>query len=187
MPTTPELIEQIVSEISSTMKQVDAEQISLLQSAILDANRIFIVGKGRTGLQMKAFAMRLMHLGLAVHVIDDVTTPAIQSGDLLLIGSGSGRTPSLINYAETCQKLGVPLALITGNPTAPLADLAKTAVLIPATNFKSGSYAGTTSVMKMGSLFEHVLGLLCDLMIIHLADALDQQDAMMNTRHANLE
>ena len=39
----------------------------------------------------------------------------------------------------------------------------------------------------MGSLFEHCLGLLCDLLIIRLKVALNVDEAQMNARHANLE
>lgn len=40
-----------------------------------------------------------MHLGLQVYVVDDVTTPAIKTEDLLIIGSASGNTKSLVQYA----------------------------------------------------------------------------------------
>jgi hypothetical protein len=60
---------------------------------ILAANRVFVVGAGRTGLALKMAAMRLMHLGLVVHVAGEVTSPAIGRCDLLLVASGSG-TPA---------------------------------------------------------------------------------------------
>lgn len=84
---TNKLIDAILDSLSSTIHEVDIGQIDTLQEALLKAKRIFIAGKGRTGLQMRAFARRLMHLGLPVHVVDDVTTPGIERGDLLLIGS----------------------------------------------------------------------------------------------------
>lgn len=185
--TTKTLITEILADLSATLDQVDVDPINMLQTAILDANRIFVVGKGRTGLQMRAFAMRLMHLGLQVHVVDDVTTPAIQAGDLLIIGSGSGRTASLVRYAESVQSIGASLATITGNQASPIAKLAQIIVYIPASNFKSDSRAENKSVFVMGSLFEHSLGLLCDLMVIQLKEMLNQSEDDMNARHANLE
>ena len=184
---THDLMTAIVNDLSQTLQQVDAGQIESLESAILNAKRIFVAGKGRTGLQMKAFAMRLMHLGLTVYVVDEVTTPGIQAGDLLIIGTGSGRTASLIRYTETVQKYGASLATITGNQSSPIAESADVVVYIPASNFKSGQADTTQSVLVMGSLFEHVLGLLCDLMVIQLKQALDQSEDAMNARHANLE
>ena len=111
---TPELIDAIQGDIGRALRQVDPGQVDDLCAAILSADRIFIAGKGRSGLQMKAFAMRLMHLGVTVHVVDDVTTPAIAAADLLLIGSASGRTGSLLRYIDTARETGARLATITG-------------------------------------------------------------------------
>ena len=115
------------------------------------------------------------------------TTPAIGSGDLLLIGSSSGRTGSLLRYIDTVRATGASMATFTGNLDSPIADAAGTLVYIPATNFKAGRGTGEGSVLVMGSLFEHCLGLLCDLVIIQLKAALDMPEEAMNARHANLE
>ena len=182
-----ELVNAILADVGRTLRQVDADEVEALLSALLSAERVYLAGKGRTGLQMRAFAMRLMHLGLTVHVVDDVTTPAIGAGDLLLIGSSSGRTGSLLRYVETVDATGARLATLTGNIESPIAAAADNRIYIPATNFKAGGKAGADSVLVMGSLFEHCLGLLCDLLIIRLKAALDVDEAQMNARHANLE
>lgn len=181
-----ELVDAILADVGRTLRQVDADEVEALGAALLSAERVFLAGKGRTGLQMRAFAMRLMHLGLRAHVVDDVTTPALGPGDLLLIGSSSGRTGSLLRYVETVGAAGARLATLTGNLESPIAAAAGFRVYIPATNFKAGGRAGE-SVLVMGSLFEHCLGLLCDLLIIRLKAALNVDEAAMNARHANLE
>jgi len=180
---TSNLMTSIINDLSRTLNQINQDDIEALEAAILNAERIFIAGKGRTGLQMRAFAMRLMHLGLTVHVVDDVTTPSIQRGDLLIIGSGSGKTASLVRYAETCADIGADLATITGNRESPIAEQAETVVHIPASKGEDKM----DTVLLMGSLFEHTLGLLCDLMVIQLKAKLDQSEGDMNTRHANLQ
>lgn len=182
-----QLIEAILSDLRRILTRVDPAQIETMHNALVSAKRIFIAGKGRSGLQMKAFAMRLMHLGLSVHVVDDVTTPALAEGDLLLIGSSSGRTGSLLRYVETARATGATMATITGNAESPIAAAAQTLLYIPATNFKAGHQHGEKSVLVMGSLFEHSLGLICDLLIIGLKQSLDVAESEMNTRHANLE
>ncbi len=182
-----ELVDAILADVGRTLRQVDAGEVEAMAPALLSAQRIFLAGKGRTGLQMRAFAMRLMHLGLRVHVVDDVTTPALGAGDLLLIGSSSGRTGSLLRYAETVGATGARLATLTGNLDSPIAAAADFRVYIPASNFKADARAGADSVLVMGSLFEHCLGLLCDLLIIRLKAALNVDEARMNARHANLE
>ena len=115
MKAHDEMVDAILGDVGRTLRQVDADEVEALGAALLAAERVFVAGKGRTGLQMRAFAMRLMHLGLIVHVVDDVTTPAIGAGDLLLIGSSSGRTGSLLRYIETVGTTGARLATLTGN------------------------------------------------------------------------
>ena len=184
---TPELIDAILADIGRALRQVDPAQVDEICAAIQSADRIFITGKGRSGLQMKAFAMRLMHLGFCVHVVDDVTTPAIGAGDLLLIGSSSGRTGSLLRYVDTAREAGARLATFTGVMDSPIAAAAASGAYIPATNFKAGSPSAVDSVLVMGSLFEHCLGLLCDLIVIRLKAARGMDETAMNARHANLE
>lgn len=53
---------------------IDRGQIRDLADALIRANRI-VTGEGRPGFMAKAFAMRLMHLGLPVSVIGETTTP----------------------------------------------------------------------------------------------------------------
>ena len=184
---TPDLIDAMLADLSRALRAVNPAEIDALQAALLSADRIFIAGKGRSGLQMRAFAMRLMHLGLTVHVVDDVTTPAIGAGDLLLIGSSSGRTASLLRHIDTARESGAALAALTGNLDSPIAAAADTIVYIAATNFKAGRGGSGDTVFVMGSLFEHCLGLLCDLIIICLKAALAVDESAMNARHANLE
>ena len=79
------------------------------------------------------------------------------------------------------------MVAFTGLPESPIAEAAKSIVHIPATNFKAGRQTGVDSVLVMGSLFEHCLGLLCDLIIIRLKAAREIDESAMNARHANLE
>lgn len=184
---TPDLIESIIADIGRVLRKVEPAQVDGICAAITAADRIFVAGKGRSGLQMRAFAMRLMHLGLTAHVVDDVTTPAIGAGDLLLLGSASGHTSSLLRYVDTARETGAALAAFSGNLDSPIAAAARTVAYIPASNFKAGRNTGADSVLVMGSLFEHCLGLLCELIIICLKAAREVDEAAMNARHANLE
>ena len=190
---TREHIDSMLQSLADTLHQIDADQVDALKKAILAADRIFVAGKGRSGLQMRAFAMRLMHLGLKAHVVDETTTPGIEEEDLLILGSGSGRTASLLRYAERVKSVGASLGAIVGDPESPIAELADTIVFVPASNYKAGrppvsaAARAPGSVLVMGSLFEHSLGLLCDLLVRELMDALDVLESEMNARHANLE
>jgi len=73
-------------EIADTAAKIDEQQIAGLARHLGQPGRVFVAGAGRSGLVLRMAAMRLMHLGLDVHVAGDTTTPAITSGDLLLVG-----------------------------------------------------------------------------------------------------
>src|SRR5690606_2731649 len=90
----------IITELTIAQEQIPQEEIIQLVNRIKVSRRIFVAGAGRSGLMMKAFAMRLMHLGLDVYVVGDTITRSIDQGDLLLIGSGSGETKTLIPMAQ---------------------------------------------------------------------------------------
>ncbi|HSP51806.1 MAG TPA: SIS domain-containing protein, partial [Cryobacterium sp.] len=81
-------------------------------AALRAARRVFVLGAGRSGLALRMTARRLMHLGLDVHVVGEVTTPAIAAGDVLLVASGSGATAAVVRAAETGSASGARVIAI---------------------------------------------------------------------------
>ena len=49
----------IVQELAAVMERIDSGECEALCGAILAARRIFLAGAGRSGLVVRAFAMRL--------------------------------------------------------------------------------------------------------------------------------
>ncbi len=181
------LIASLLDELRGALNSVEPDQVEKLRLAILQANRVFLVGKGRSGLQMRGFAMRLMHMGMTTFVVDDVTTPAIAPSDLLLIGSGSGRTPSLITYATRARALSASVGLITIAESSPIVEQAHIIVHIAAPTPKLKEPGTAHSFQPMGNLFEQSLGLLLDLITVQLMETLGVTSEQMFVRHANLE
>lgn len=66
------------TDLHQAMARIDGAALASLEQAIAEANAVFVFGAGRSLLMLKAFAMRLMHIGLKVHVVGDVVTPALQ-------------------------------------------------------------------------------------------------------------
>jgi 6-phospho-3-hexuloisomerase len=178
------LIEKIQAEVMTCVSQVSAVSLSQAERRIEAAERIFVAGIGRSGLCMRALAMRLMHLGKLVHVVGATTTPSIAAGDLLVMGSGSGSTASLLTIAEQARHKGATLLLFTTDTTSPLAELADHIVLIPAPSLDMNSHS---SIQPMGSLFEQCLLILSDTLIVGLMQHLGIDALQMRQRHANLE
>lgn len=55
---------------------------------------------------MRTFAMRLMQIGFRSYVVFDTNTPAIEAGDLLIAGSGSGTTETVCVIGATGEGAG---------------------------------------------------------------------------------
>ena len=182
-----QLTDQITAEIQQALRQVSEQDVEAVRQALLKSARLFVAGRGRSGLQMKGAAMRLMHLGLQVYVTGDVTTPAITQGDMLLIGSGSGATPSLVQYAEKAKSVGAKITLITTNANSVIAKMADNIIALPAPTPKVQENRTFTSIQPMGSLFEQCLGILLDSIILQLMEMIDKSSDEMFSLHANLE
>lgn len=175
----------IQEEITATTARIEEQQLKAVLDQIRDAERIFVAGAGRSGLVLRMAAMRLMHLGLVVHVAGDTTTPAISSGDLLIVASGSGTTSGVVKAAETAAKVGARIAAITTNPGSPLAELADAVVVVPAA--QKTDHGSTVSRQYSGSLFEQTLFLTTEAIFQTLWEATDEPAEQLWLRHANLE
>jgi 6-phospho-3-hexuloisomerase len=182
------LVEQILTEVVDCARQVSTESLIRAGTLIESSPRIFLAGAGRSGLCMRALGMRLMHLGKTVHVVGETTTPSIAAPDLLILGSGSGRTASLLVLAEQAQRRGAQVLLFTTDATSPLAGLSNFQVVIPAPSLNTTEVISShISVQPMGTLFEQSMIILCDSLILGLMQRTGVSAAQMFERHANLE
>jgi 6-phospho-3-hexuloisomerase len=149
-------------------------------AALRHARRVFVLGAGRSGLALKMTAMRLMHLGLEVHVVGDVTT-----GDALLVASGSGTTAGILRSATTAADVGAQIVCFTTDGESPLARLATVTVVVPAA--QKQDHGGTHSAQYSGGLFEQAVVFVGDAIFHSLWLASGATAEELWPRHANLE
>ena len=178
---------QILMEIKTALHRIKHMEVELLLDAVQRARRVFCAGAGRSGLVMRSFAMRLMHMGMQSYVVGETVTPGIERGDLLIVGSGSGKTGSLLIMAEKTKAIGAELALLTVMPKSPIAGYADLCITIPATTAKVSGPSKTDTVQSKGSLFEQCLFILLESVILNLMQRSSFQPDSIMTRHANLE
>ena len=175
-----ELDALITSALDGNPAELDA-----FATALGDAERVFVHGAGRSGLALKMTAMRLMHLGFTVHVVGDVTTPAITSGDVLLTASGSGTTGGVVRAAQSAVDAGASVAAITTATESPLAKLAAHVLALPAADKLDRS--GSASAQYAGGLFEQAVVLVGDALFHSLWKQSGATADDIWPRHANLE
>jgi 6-phospho-3-hexuloisomerase len=182
------VIERILTEVADCVRQISAESLTQAGALIESSSRIFVAGAGRSGLCMRAFGMRLMHLGKTVYVVGETTTPSIAATDLLILGSGSGRTASLLVMAEQAKRRGAQVLLFTTDAASPLVGLSNLRVVISAPSFRvADEVHDSISNQPLGTLFEQSMFILCDSLIMGLMLRTGVSSAQMYERHANLE
>ncbi|MET1054994.1 MAG: 6-phospho-3-hexuloisomerase [Pedobacter sp.] len=175
----------ILEENLKLAEQLDFDQIALLIPYIQNADRIFLIGAGRSGLALRSAAMRLMHFGLTVFVAGETTTPAIREGDLLIAASGSGTTSTIVKAAEKAAATGAVVAAISTTTESPLAKLSSLVLILPAA--QKQDHGKTISDQYAGSLFEQAVLLLTDAIFQTLWAADGTPAEELWKRHANLE
>lgn len=158
-----------------------------LMQMILQANRVFVTGKGRSGLIAECFGMRLMQVGFDVHVPGEATCPRIREGDLMIAISCSGTTMTTVQLARISRESGAKVVAVTAVMDSPLTVHANHVVWVPVTgrDFKKryryvfGAYNNT--------LFEEVLLLHFDAMVYSILEREGISEKIIRERHTNLE
>ena len=180
-------IQVISDELRWTLAVLNEDDFDPFIDAIQEADGIFVSGAGRSGMMMRSFAMRLMHLGLNVSVVGETVTSRISKSNFLIIGSGSGATESLVNHARRAEEVGAKVGLITIHVRSLIAELADMIITIPAPSPKLSGNIGFRSAQPMGALFEQCLLISLEAIIMETMVRTGQDSGKMFTRHANLE
>lgn len=183
------IIEEVLLEINRCITETRLDELEMLTQAVYQIGsekkrKIFCDGAGRSRLQVEGFAMRLAQMGWNVHMVGEVTSPALCAGDLLFICSGSGETKVLVEHADTAKKTGASLMVVTTNETSTLGKMSDHCLQVKAA---VKSRRSACSVQPMGSLFEQCSGILFDLMILMLMEKMGISGEEMFRNHCNLE
>lgn len=178
-------IRLVTREAPAALVALDLAQTVRIATALRNAGTIFIAGAGRTGLVLRMFSMRLMHLGYTVHLVGDVTTPAIQPGDVLLVASGSGTTRGTVAAASAAAEAGATVLAVTSIQGSLLARRADLHVILP-TPQKTDHGSGLSEQFS-GSMFEQMLFLLSESIFHALWNQSAKSAVELYSRHANLE
>lgn len=179
-------VDTIVTEITQVLAKVSRSDVTALVERLATAERVFVAGEGRSGLMGKAFAMRLMHLGLTVFVIGETISPSLAAGDTVIVISGSGTTPGSVRTAETARRVGATLHAITTDPGSKLGELADQTLTLPAaTKYRRSDEAPT--VQPLSSLFDQVNHIVLDAVCLRLAVRREVDNETARGAHSNTE
>lgn len=178
--------QEAARELTQVMDKLQDADLERLMEELVTAKRIFTLGGGREGLMVKAFSMRLMHLGKTVFWIWDDTTPSIGPGDVLLVATGSCTGGVLLHVTKMAKEHGARVALITADDSGPVGPYADITAFVPAAAYLAKGDLVPTQQM-MGSLFEQSLLLIFDSVASVLIDRLGETVQRTEARHRNVE
>jgi 6-phospho-3-hexuloisomerase len=183
-----ELYSGALAELGGVFARLDDAPVDAAVALIAGAKRLALYGVGREGLQVKGFAMRLFHLGLAASVVGDMTCAPVGAGDLLVVSAGPGHFGTVASLVETAHAAGAKVLVVTAQPRGACAAVADAVIHLPAqTMADDHGAAAANSVLPMGSLYEGALFVLFEVMVLRLRDRLAIAPEAMRTRHTNLE
>ena len=195
--TVQEMMRLMASKIRSIANSISDEDAEKFIQELLNAKRVYVIGAGRSGLVAKAFAMRLMHLGLHAYVIGETITPALNKGDVMVIFSGSGRTKTVADLAETAHDIGGRICLITSNADSRIGKIADCIVIIEhhrdavaddAAEFEIRQMMGDhKSFAPLGTLFETASMVFADAVISRMMEITKTDESALKNRHTNIE
>lgn len=181
------LADQVLDELRPGLTPQVLAQLKPLAAALSKTQRICCYGVGREGLMMKALTMRLYHLGLDAHVVGDMTTPPLGSGDTLFVSAGPGHFSTVQALCGVGSEAGAQIICVTAEPDGPVPREADMTVHLPAQTMAADQGASATSILPMGSLYEALMFLFFELLVLELRDLLGTAPEDMRARHTNLE
>ncbi len=189
-------IQAILNNIENAVEYLDEETIEEFENVIISAKNVFVTGAGRSGLAAKAFAMRLMHLGISAYVVGETISPAIYEKDCIIAISGSGETNTIVSAANIAKSRGAKVLAVTSYPDSTLGQLAdgylfvkgRTKQEVDDENYMKRQIHGNyTSLTPLGTAFELTTLVFLDAVVSELMDKMHQTESDLKNRHAVME
>jgi len=192
-----DMMRLMASKVRTIADMIEDDEVESFIREILAAERVYVMGAGRSGLVAKAFAMRLMHLGLRSYVVGETITPAIEPSDMIIAFSGSGNTKTVADISETAREIGAKVGLITSNKDSRIGKIADSIVVIEsqrdAVTDDSHEYeirqmmGEHKSFAPLGTIFETTAMIFSDALVSRLMEITATDEGELKKRHTNIE
>ena len=181
-----ETARRALADVGAVLDAALPGAVDEMAGPIRKARRIALYGVGREGLMMKSLAMRLFHLGLDAHVVGDMTTPPLGSGDLLIVSAGPGEFATVAALVDVATEAGAATMCVTAQPGGAVPAIADHVIHLPAQTM-ADDMSGVRSILPMGSLYEASQFIFFEILILHLRAELGLDPEAMRANHTNLE
>lgn len=169
----------IIKKMEEILENNDIGHIDDAVLTMMEAKQVFVYGVGRSGLVGKAFAMRLVQLGLKAYFIGETITPIVEETDAVVIVSRTGETMSAIQTANIVRRVGAKLIIVTESRGSKLADTGNIVLYLSAK-----ADGPRKQLAPLGTLFENSTLILFDAMISEIMIRKGESEETMRGRHA---
>jgi len=170
--------EYILKGIQATLAE-DVENTEKFVDHILAARKVFLYGVGRSGLIAKAFAIRLVQMGLEVFFVGETVTPIVEEGNVVIIVSYTGETMSATQTANIVRRIGAKVVAITAHGHSKLAVASNLVIEINPPKDEDRK-----RLAPLGTLFEDATLVYLDGIVATLMEKLGQSEGSMRKRHS---
>jgi len=169
----------LLEHIARVLAEQDLGAVTAVVEAVGRAKKVFVYGVGRSGLVARAFAMRLVQLGLEVYFIGETITPIVSAGDLVVIVSNTGTTMSAVQTANIARRVGASVVAVTSSRSSKLAAASNLVLQV-----REDHPEGKARYAPLATLFEDATLVILDGVVAQLMEARGQTEADMRARHA---
>lgn len=189
-------INEILKNIESATDNIDENVIKEVMEILTDSKNVFVIGAGRSGLVARAFAMRLVHLGISAYVVGETISPAIYDDDCILAISGSGETNTIVSAVKIAKNRGSKVLSLTSYPKSSIGKMSDVIMLVKGRTKVDvddedyikrqidGNYASLT---PLGTAFELTSLIFLDGLITELMHKMKKTEYDLKSRHTVLE
>jgi 6-phospho-3-hexuloisomerase len=186
------ILEEFYQNAKGVFEGIGENSIKDIVSLILDAEKIYVMGIGHSGMFGKILSMKLNHVGLKAYTIFDEINPPFTENDLLIAISQSGGTATVVTLAEKAKKLGGRVLGVTSNEDSALGRMSDGLLKLEKhagdVAFEGLAPIGDNKNQNLlGALFGFNIYILFYTIVIELAIKRGETPDSINVRHANLQ
>jgi 6-phospho-3-hexuloisomerase len=184
---------EVLNELDEVLSSIDATQLNKMVDILTTNKDIKVLGysAGRMGSGLKAFIMRLNHLGIKASFFGDNYVPPMNSDDVFICCSNSGTTKSVVNILEIFKaKAGGKVISFVGNENSKMAELSDVVIKFKTCNGGLNSAddpSKINSIQPMTTLTEQAMFILFDLIVMLIINKLGIDIKDTKQYHSNIE
>lgn len=149
----------------NTQARNDEAVLQTVARRILDAKKVDIYGVAQSGISAQVFCYQLIQLGLPATFLSDMLMSAVSasmldSDDLVIAISASGRTKEILDAVQIAKENGVPVVCLTSHRSSPLAKLADDLLLTVPGKLIDGSGDRVSQLFVIDVLCSYMRGII---------------------------